>query len=159
MGVDPETDDVMARPPRPRSHRAIDARMWWGVVEIGFVMAAVTLLTLDLYLPGGLIDGTRSLDNARTAAFTVLVLAQLFNCFNARSETTSAFHDPFVNPWLWAAIALSLLLQAAVVHVPVLNTAFGTVPLSLDQWAVCLGMASLVLVAGEVRKGFLRATC
>ena len=156
MGVDPETDDVMARPPRPRSHRAIDARMWRGVVEIGVVMAAVTLLTLDLYLPGGLIDGAKSLDNARTAAFTVLVMAQLFNCFNARSETTSAFHRLFVNGWLWAAIALSLLLQVAVVQVPVLNTAFRTVPLTLDQWAVCAAMSSLVLVAGEARKVFLR---
>ena len=27
-----------------------------------------------------------------------------------------------------------------------LNLAFGTVPLSLDQWLICLGMASLVLV-------------
>ena len=158
MGVDPETDDVMARPPRRRSQRAIDARMWWGVVEIGVVMAAVTLLTLDFYLPGGLIDGTESLDNARTAAFTVLVLAQLFNCFNARSETTSAFHRLFVNGWLWAAIAMSLLLQVAVVHVPVLNTAFGTVPLSLSQWAVCVAMASLVVIAGELRKAFLRRT-
>jgi len=156
MGVDPETDDVMARPPRPRSQRAIDARMWWGVVEIGLVMAGVTLLTLDLYLPGGLIEGTRGLDSARTAAFTVLVLAQLFNCFNARSETTSALRRAFVNGWLWAAIGLSLALQVAVVHVPMLNVAFGTVPLGLDQWAVCVAMASLVLAAGELRKAWLR---
>jgi magnesium-transporting ATPase (P-type) len=156
MGVDPDTDDVMARPPRRRSQRAIDARMWWGVVEIGLVMAAVTLLTLDLYLPGGLIEGTRSLDSARTAAFTVLVLAQLFNCFNARSEATSALHRLFVNGWLWAAIAASVLLQVAVVHVPVLNTAFGTVPLGLDQWGVCVAMASIVLAAGELRKVVLR---
>ena len=27
-----------------------------------------------------------------------------------------------------------------------LNLAFGTVPLSLDRWSICLGMASLVLV-------------
>ncbi|HSC65757.1 MAG TPA: cation-translocating P-type ATPase [Caldimonas sp.] len=156
MGVDPQTDDVMARPPRARSQRAIDARMWRGVVEIGVVMALVTLLTLDLYLPGGLIEGTKSLENARTAAFTVLVLAQLFNCFNARSETTSAFHRLFVNGWLWGAVVMSLLLQVAVVHVPVLNTAFGTVPLSVDQWAVCVAMASLVLAAGELRKLALR---
>ena len=90
--------------------------MWVGVLEIGAVMAAVTLLTIDLYLPGGLIEGAQSLDNARTAGFTVLVFAQLFNCFNARSENTSAFHHLFVNPWLWGAIALSALLQVAVVQ-------------------------------------------
>src|SRR5690606_16459920 len=115
-------------------------------------MAVVTLLTIDLYLPGGLIEGSRELDNARTAGFTVLVLAQLFNCFNSRSDRTSAFSHLFVNPWLWAAIALSVLLQVAVVHIDFLNVAFGTAPLELGQWLVCIGMASLVLWFEEARK-------
>jgi magnesium-transporting ATPase (P-type) len=96
-------------------------------------------------------------DNARTAGFTVLVLAQLFNSLNARSETTSALHRLFVNPWLWAAIALSVLLQLAVVHLPFLNTAFGTTPLTAQQWLVCTAMASAVLWAGELRKLAIRA--
>ena len=53
-------------------------------------------------------EGELHVGNARTAGFTVLVFAQLFNCFNARSETTSAFRHLFVNPWLWGAIALSV---------------------------------------------------
>jgi len=157
MGVDPPIDDVMARRPRRLDERAIDARMWRGVVEIGLVMAVATLLTIDLYLPGGLIEGTYDLDNARTAGFTVLVFAQLFNCFNARSETTSAFHHLFANRWLWGAIALSALLQVAVVHVGVLNIAFGTVPLSAEQWLTCAAIASSVLWFGELRKLALRA--
>ncbi len=156
MGKDPETDDVMARPPRKPSEPAIDARMWWGVVEIGLVMALAALLTIDLYLPGGLIEGTQGLENARTAGFTVLVFAQLFNCFNARSETTSAFHHLFANPWMWGAITLSAALQVAVVHLDWLNVAFGTVPLSLGQWAVCVAMSSGVLWFGELRKLVLR---
>jgi len=152
MGVDPQTEDVMARAPRRLTERVIDARMWAGVVETGLVMAAATLATLDLYLPGGLIEGTRGLDEARTAAFTVLVFAQLFNCFNARSETQSAFRGLFVNRWLWGAIALSLAAQVAVVHAGFLNAAFGTVPLSPGQWLVCTAMGSLVLWASEARK-------
>jgi magnesium-transporting ATPase (P-type) len=152
MGVDPQTDDVMARKPRRLTDRVIDARMWSGVVQIGVVMAAATLLTIDIYLPGGLIDGTRNIDNARTAGFTVLVFAQLFNALNARSEHLSAFWQVFVNRWLWAAIAVSLLLQVAVVHLEVLNVAFGTVPLSLDQWLVCVAMGSVVLWVSELRK-------
>ncbi len=159
MGVDPETDDVMARKPRRLTERAIDTRMWVGVVEIGLVMAVVTLLTLDIYLPGGLVEGTYDLASARTAAFTVLVLAQLFNCFNARSETMSAFHHLFANPWLWGAIALSLLLQVAVVHIAFLNLAFGTVPLNLEQWCVCAAMASVVLWFSELRKLLHRVSC
>jgi magnesium-transporting ATPase (P-type) len=152
MGVDPETDDVMARPPRPLTERVIDSRMWMGVLLLGAVMALATLTTIDLYLAGGLIEGDRALDSARTAGFTTLVFAQLFNCFNARSETTSAFHHLFVNPWLWGAVALGLVLQIAVVHLGFLNAAFGTVPLTLDQWLVCAGMASLVLWVSELRK-------
>jgi Ca2+-transporting ATPase len=160
MGVDPIAEDVMARKPRRRSQRIIDAGMGLNVLETGVVMALLTLLTLDLFLPGGLIEpvdawlgaGPHSLEGARTAAFTVLVLTQLFNCFNARSATTSAFHAAFSNRWLWAAVALSAALQVAVVHLPFLNLAFGTVPLSASQWGVCVAMASGVLWFGEGRK-------
>jgi magnesium-transporting ATPase (P-type) len=152
MGVDPQTEDVMARGPRKLTERVIDGRMWAGELEIGAVMAVVTLLTLDMYLPGGLVAGGRDIDNARTAAFTVLVFAQLFNCLNARSEGASAFRGMFANRWLWAAIALSVILQIAVVNVGFLNVAFGTVPLDAAQWLACAAMASFVLWASELRK-------
>ena len=156
MGVDTETEDVMSRPPRALSDRVIDARMWRGVLLIGLVMALATLATIDLYLPGGLLDGAEDLDNARTAGFTVLVLAQLFNAFNARSETGTAVHRLLANPWLWGAVGVSAALQVAVVHVPFLGRAFGTAPLSAGQWLVCVAMASSVLWVGEIRKAALR---
>ena len=157
MGVDPPMEDVMDRPPRAPGERVIDASMMGGVVFIGVVMAVVTLLAIDVHLPGGLVEGTADLDTARTVGFTVLVLAQLFNALNARSETTSALHHLFVNPWLWAALALSLVLQVAVVHVPLLNTAFGTAPMNARQWLDAVGLAAVVLVAGEARKLVRRA--
>ncbi|MDP2448204.1 cation-translocating P-type ATPase [Polaromonas sp.] len=152
MGVDPPTDDLMARKPRHVNDRLIDARMWVSVFQTGVVIALVSLLTMDFYLPGGLIAGTGDLTTARTAGFTVLVFTSLFTCFTARSDTTSAFANLFANPWLWSAIALSLLLQVAVVHVPFLNIAFGTAPLALDQWLVCAAMASGVLIYSELQK-------
>ena len=82
----------------------------------------------------------------------MLVFTSLFTCFTARSDTTSAFVGLFANPWLWGAVALSLLLQMAVVHLPFLNIAFGTAPLALDQWLVCVAMASIVLIYSELRK-------
>lgn len=85
-------------------------------------------------------------------AFTTLVVAQLFNCFNARSDRDTALGGLFVNPLLWGAIALSLALQIGVVHLSFLNRAFGTVPLSMGDWALCVGLASLVLWATEARK-------
>jgi magnesium-transporting ATPase (P-type) len=61
----------------------------------------------------------------------VLVLAQRFNCFNARSEMRSTVRSLFANRWLWTSVLLSAVLQVAVVHVPFLNQAFGTAPPSL----------------------------
>jgi P-type Ca2+ transporter type 2C len=152
MGVDPPPDDVMERPPRRIGERVIDAEMTVGVVFVGIVMAVATLLVLDIGLPGGLIDGDDSLTEARTMAFTTLVIAQLFNCFNARSDRVSAFHHLFTNRWLWAAIGLSLVLQVAVVYVPFLNDAFDTTGLDATDWLVSAAMASAVLWADELRK-------
>jgi len=152
MGVDPPPDDVMARPPRRLTDRVIDAEMWLGIAFVGFVMALVTLVALDLQLSGGLLGGSGDIVEARTAAFTTLVLAQLFNCFNARSDRTSALHHLFTNPVLWAAIGFSVVMQVAVVHVPLLNDAFDTRPLSLADWWLCVGLASCVLWADEAKK-------
>ncbi len=152
MGVDPPPDNVMQRPPRRLTDRVIDGRMWIGIVWVGLVMAVVTLAALDLRLAGGLLGGSGDIVEARTMAFTTLVLAQLFNAFNARSDRLSAFHRLFTNPLLWGAIALSLVLQVAVVQVPFMNDAFETSPLTIADWLICLGLASLVLWANETRK-------
>ncbi|HZC53634.1 MAG TPA: cation-translocating P-type ATPase [Mycobacterium sp.] len=154
MGVDPQTEEVMSRPPRSASDRVIDARMWNNIVVIGVAVAAATLVTIHLYAPGGPMPS--SVDTARTAGFTVLVITQLFNTLNARSETDTVFHGLFANGWLWAAIALSALLQVAVVQLPFLKTAFTTTPLSLGQWLTCTALASTVLWVSESRKLILR---
>ena len=156
MGVDPHGDDVMGCRPRRPDERVIDARMWSGVVQIGLVMALSCLFTLDLFLPGGMIEGAASLETARTAAFTVLVLAQLFNAFNARSESASAWQGCGANLWLWAAVVLAVVLQVAVVSLPILNHAFGTQPLNAWQWLQCVLIAGSVLVYSECRKWVIR---
>ncbi len=157
MGVDPEIDDVMSRRPRSRNDRILGPRMWRGILGIGLVMAVASLLAIDIFLPGGLVpDGGDSLDVARTAGFTTLVFAQLFNAFNARSETTSAFRRLFVNKWLWGSVLLAAALQVAVVELPFLQRAFGTASLDPGHWAVCVLLASTVLWFAELRKIALR---
>lgn len=165
MGVDPSTDDVMARKPRKLTDRVIDGQMWGDIIFIGIIMAAVTLIGMDMHLAGGLFTD-RSVDavghdaqmtEARTMGFTILVFAQMLNALCSRSHDQSVFVGLFANKWLWAAIALSTLLQVAVIYVPFLNAAFGTVPLSVGAWVECLGLAMIVLVASELRKCVLRA--
>ena len=152
LGMDPPPADVMRRPPRRVTDRVLDAQMWVGILWVGSVMATVTLLAFDLRLPGGIVGGSGSITEARTMAFTTLVLAQLFNCFNARSDRASAFHRMFTNRYLWGAIAISALLQVAVVQLSFLDKAFGTTPLGLEEWLICIGLASVVLWADEAKK-------
>lgn len=156
LGFDPPPPDVMKHAPRKLTDRVISREMLLGLLFIGSVMAIATLFTIDLKLPGGLIEGTSTLDDARTAGFTVLVLAQLFNSLNSRSERESAFRGLFANPRLFGAIALSVALQILVVHVPFLNEAFGTVPLSATDWLLCTAIASSVLWIDELKKLVVR---
>jgi Ca2+-transporting ATPase len=152
LGVDPADDGLMTVPPRPRSEGVITRRMWAGILFVGAISAAGTLLTLDASLPGGLIEGSGTLRYAQTMAFTTLVFFSLFTIFNARSDERSAFSGMFANKWLWGAIALSLLLQVAVVYVPFLQKAFSTVGLGLRDWLLCAAVASSVLWLRELSK-------
>ena len=157
VGVDPELEDVMQRPPRSSKQRVIDGPMWVAIMSTGFVMAVASLGTLDFWLPGGLINvGQESVEVARTATFTTLVFANLFSVFNARSATQSAFHGLFRNKFLWGAVLFGFLAQIAVVQIPFLQTAFGTVSMTFAQWLTSFAFASLVLWAEELRKMFLR---
>ena len=112
---------------------------------IGFVMALGTLLVLDSSLPGGLLDGSGDIRYAQTMTFTTMVFFSLFTVFTARSDEQSAFVGMFSNKWLWAAVLLSLVLQAAVIYVPFLQQAFSTTPLSTIDWLKCAAVASSVL--------------
>ncbi|QEO14825.1 cation-translocating P-type ATPase [Agromyces intestinalis] len=159
MGVDPEIDDVMARPPRGLHERAIDGRMWAGIVTTGVTLAVITLLTIDVFLAGGVIPGgTDSVDVARTAGFTTLVFAQLAAAFVARSATSSAFHGLFSNRWLVGAFVLGVVLQVLVVSWPPLQVAFGTASLDWQHWVWCAVAATAVIWVDEIRKAFVRAS-
>jgi Ca2+-transporting ATPase len=152
LGVDPADEGLMHQPPRPVGEGVLTGQMWRGIVFIGAIMAAGTLLVLDASLPGGFVEGTGSLAYGQTMAFTTLMLFQIFNVFNARSDERSAFVHLFRNAWLWGAVGLSVALQVAVVYVPVLQRAFGTVPLAPLDWVRCVIVASSVVWLRELSK-------
>jgi len=152
LGVDPADEGLMDQPPRPVGERVLTPRMWRGIVFVGVIMAAGTLFVLDASLPGGFVHGSGDLRYAQTMAFTTLMLFQIFNVLNARSDERSAFVRLFTNGWLWGALGGSLALQLLVVYVPFLQRAFGTVGLRATDWLLCTGVASSVLWLREVSK-------
>src|SRR3546814_1884899 len=93
-------------------------------------------------------------ETATTEIYTYLHTLALHDALPiyARSARTCAFRRIFTNPLLWGAIGLSVVLQVAVVHLPLLNDAFDTTPLSASEWAACAGLASIVLIADEAKK-------
>jgi Ca2+-transporting ATPase len=156
LGLDPADENVMQQQPRPRGSGVITKPMWFGIALVGVIMAVGTLFILDFSLPGGFIAGSGAMDYARTMAFTTLVLFQLFNVLNARSDSRSAFRRLFDNPWLWGALAFSLGLQFAVIYLPFLQRAFDTVALSLTDWGLCVLVGSSVLWLRELSKWISR---
>ena len=119
-------------------------------------MAVGSLYVLDAELPGGLIEGTGTLRHAQTMVFTTLMLFQLFNLFNARSDEETAFRGLLDNRWLLAAIVLSLALQLCVIYGPFLQPAFSTESLTIFDWLRCTAVASSVLWLREIQKAVTR---
>ena len=104
----------------------------------------------------------RALDarEPRTVAVSVLVLVEMFNALNALSEDGSLFlpggTPPTANPWLLAAIALSLALHALILYVPVLAGVFGTAPLGGGEWLAVLLLSAPVVLLDEALKAVSR---
>ena len=157
LGVDPADDGLMDQPPRPAGEGVLTGRMWRGIFFIGIVMAAGTLFVLDASIPGGFVEGEGNLPYGQTMAFTTLMLFQIFNVVNARSDERSAFVHLFTNRWLWGALAGSIALQLLVVYLPFLQRAFGTVGLTARDWTFCIAVASCVLWLREGTKLIGRA--
>jgi Ca2+-transporting ATPase len=156
LGVDMPEAGLMRRAPRDPRAGVITARMWSGLAVAAAVIAAGTLLALDAGLPGGLIAGPGPVEYGRTLAFNTLVLYELVYVFCIRSETEVAWRPLFNNAWLWGAVAAGVAAQAAVIYMPALQRAFGTVPLDAGDWVFCAAIASTVAIAREVQKAWWR---
>ncbi|MGA1075206.1 MAG: cation-translocating P-type ATPase [Ilumatobacteraceae bacterium] len=159
LGVDPAVERVMERPPRTLDDRVVDREMLGHIALISVVAALAALAAIDLALDGGLLPallGDGDVTTARTLAFTTLVLAQIGNAFNARSSRLSVITKPFENRVMWLSIGVTIALQVAVVHVPILGRAFDTAPLAPTDWLAAAILASGVVWADEAWKWWLR---
>ena len=152
LGLDPAERGLMRRGPRRRGEGVLTPRMWREIATSGLVMALGTLWVLDASLPGGFVAGTGTIEHARSMAFTTLVLAQLFNAFNTRAVSRSAFADLGAAHWTIAAVALSLVLQGAALYLTPLQRAFGATALSGTDWLICVAVSSAVLWEREIVK-------
>jgi Ca2+-transporting ATPase len=147
LAVDPPDPDVMQRPPRdPR--RSIFTRPVVSLTTIGGLWsAAVNLVVFWWSLRSG-----HGEVHAMTMTFVSLVLIQFFKAYNFRSDRYSVFRRPFANRWLNLAIGWEIVLLLVVLYWPVLHRPFGTVALSLADWAIVVPAAFTVSPVLEIAK-------
>jgi Ca2+-transporting ATPase len=95
----------------------------------------------------------QEVEQARTVAFTVMVVAQLVHAFNCRSERLSLFQLGLgTNRALVWAFLLSLVAQVAVLTVPAIATIFKVAPLPIEDWVLMGAMGLLPFLIMEAIK-------
>ena len=93
------------------------------------------------------------LDQARTVAFTVMVVVQLVHSFNCRSERLSLFQlGVGTNRVLVWAFLLSLVVQVAVLTVPAAASVFKVAALPIEVWLLMGVMGVLPFLIMEAVK-------
>jgi Ca2+-transporting ATPase len=99
-----------------------------------------------------------TVEYARTMAFMVLVICQLFFSLAVRSSSKSIFQvGIFSNKYLVGAIVLGVLLQLIVIGIPVMQRAFHLQMLDLKGWIIAISLGLVPLLVTEMVKIFIRA--
>jgi Ca2+-transporting ATPase len=89
--------------------------------------------------------------------FMFLTIAQMGHALGIRSHRESLFSMNFwSNRLLLIAVAVTLVTQLIAVYTPFFNTLFNTTPLTLEQLLICMVLSTVVFVAVEVEKVFIR---
>jgi Ca2+-transporting ATPase len=95
-------------------------------------------------------------EHGMTMAFLTMSMCEIFHSFNLRSQRKSIFSLKGQNKVLWAAMVGSLALTTMLLEVPFLANAFGFTHIGLDEYAISMGLAILVIPIVEIVKMFQR---
>ena len=141
LGVDPIPGDIMERKPRDPKENPINREMFFMIVLVGIIMLVGTLGIFQLHRHLGY-----GVTEARTVAFTTLVMFQLFFVFSVRSPRQPLNLAGFLaNPKLILAVLVSASLQLIVVYLPPLHAVFDTASIGILEWVLILLVSSSVI--------------
>ena len=147
LSVDTADPDIMERKPRNKHERIISNPIIVRLLIVGFTIMMNTLIIFYFYNP------EKNLAYAQTVALCTLMISQMFNVLNCRSEFNSLFRiGIFTNMKLWGAILVSVIMQIIAVQTPFFNTFLKTIPLTLMDWLYVVLISSSVFVIVEVYK-------
>ncbi len=146
LTLEPSERDTMRRPPYHPQESIFGRRMGWDVLWVGLLMGLVSLGM-------GYWAWSSGRSTWQTMVFTTLTLSQMGNALAIRSERDSLFRLGLLsNKPLLGAVFLTLVLQLAVVYVPVLQGIFKTVALPPADLAISLLASSVVFWGIELEK-------
>ncbi|MFO1414145.1 MAG: cation-translocating P-type ATPase [Burkholderiales bacterium] len=151
LAVDPPEEDLMRRPPRDPKRGLFPPPVLAVMLAAGLWSSAVNLGLFAWALAAG-----RSLPEAMTMTFACLVLIQLCNAYNFRSDRRSLFRRPLANRWLNAAVAWEAALLAVILAWPVLHAPFGNAPVAAQDWLVVIAAAVSIVPVVEAAKALAR---
>jgi Ca2+-transporting ATPase len=148
LGMDRQAPGLMSLRPRPRDATIMTRGLLTTAGLVGLFMAVCTLALISF--------GTTQLDSlaiGSSMGLTAFSLLIIVAAFEARSVTASAFTvETFDNRNLnWTAVG-ELVLAVLITQWEVLRRLFGTVELTLGQWALALVPAVLLVFLWELGK-------
>lgn len=155
LGVDPPEPGIMNHPPRNPKLGVFSDIKWWiiGLATL-FILGTFGVFYFALSANS---NGDGGIDKVRTMVFVSVILFEIFLPFSLRSLRASMVNVGVLrNKFLVAAVLWEMSLLVLLVNVPLLETAFGLVPLSATEWIMITGLAASRLVACELAKLFLR---
>ena len=143
----PHSREVMAEKPRKQTDFIISKPMAKGILLCSMLFFACSLALL-FWCEN---SGTAGIDiHELTIFFTVFVMLQLWNLFNAKSfgSNHSAFHRIYADRGMLLVLLLILVGQWLIVSFG--GKMFRTVPLTWQEWGMIIAVTSLVLWIGEM---------
>ncbi|PRW20976.1 calcium-transporting ATPase endoplasmic reticulum-type isoform A [Chlorella sorokiniana] len=175
IGFNRPDGDIMRRRPRRQHEGIVDRWLFIRYLIIGGYVGAVTaagfiwwfmaapdgpgiswaqLRNFQHCEAGGAVDCRIFKDrHPSTISMSVLVIVEMFNALNALSENCSLLAlPPWSNPWLLAAIAVSVVLHLLILYVPPLAAMFSVVALTWAEWRMVLLLSAPVVLVDEVLK-------
>ena len=157
LGMEGAEKDVMQRPPRHRKESIFAEGLGFDIAFQGLIIAAVTVFS---YFVGHRLEsGNWAIAESpagMTMAFLTLSMIEIFHSFNMRSRVLSLFSLKKQNLWLWGTLIFSLLITAAVIFIPFLNSAFSFQPITLTEYLTALALSLVVIPVVEAEKAVRR---
>lgn len=143
--------DIMSRPPRLLNEDIFSGGRGLHMLWVGILMAGIAISMQSWALRNGM--------HWQTMVFNVLCLSQMGHALAIRSEKFSIVEiGLFSNKMMIWSVLFVLVLQIALTYVPVFQAIFHTQALSVKEFLIVGAASSLVFLAVELQKVFLRRT-